>query len=183
VRGSAIPAIAYDRCTRPEQSYESGPVAPHTYGLPTWASAYRIATETARGAASVVPRPSADRGMGRDDGDAGAAAAVRLTIGVAVAFAVAARRSFSRFSSRSKERRCSAGSRTVQPGQSSPVPSGWAASRTTVGAGRWSDVAEPSTAIVPTDMAPTAVQRQIAHQPGNPKLRCKGLPFVRSVPS
>ena len=167
VRGSATPAIAYERCTSPEQSYEAGPVAPHTYGLPTWSSANLIATETACGAASVVPWPSADCGTATADGEA-EAAAVRLTIEVAAAFVTAARRSFSLLSSRSRERRCSAGSRTVQPGQSSPVPSGWAASRTTVGAGRWSDVAAPSTAIVPTEMAPTAVQRQIAHQPGNP---------------
>jgi hypothetical protein len=169
VRGSATPAIAYERCTSPEQSYESGPVAPHTYGLPTWSSAYLIATETACGAASVVPWPSADGGMAAADGGAGAADAVRVTIEVAAADRMtAARRSFSRLSSRSRERRCSAGSRTVQPGQSSPEPPGWAASRTTVGAARWSDVAAPSTAIVPTEMAPTAVQRQIAHQPGNP---------------
>jgi hypothetical protein len=137
--------------------------------LPTWASAYLIATETACGAATVLLWPSADCGMAIEDGEAGATDALRLTIEAGTTFfAAAARRSFSRFSSRSRERRCSAGSRTVQPAQSSPVPSGWAASRTTVGAGRWSEVAAPSTAIVPTEMAPTAVQRQIAHQPGNP---------------
>ena len=142
VRGSATPAIAYDRCTSPEQSYESGPVAPHTYGLPTWASAYLIATETACGAASVVPRPSADGGTATADADAGPAGPagpaglVRVTTEVAPVRAAAVLRSFSLLSSRSRERRCSAGSRTVQPGQSRPEPSGWAASRTTVGAGR-----------------------------------------------
>ena len=52
MRGNDTPAIAYDRCTSPEQSYVSGPVAPHTYGFPTWANAYLMATLTACGAAS-----------------------------------------------------------------------------------------------------------------------------------
>jgi hypothetical protein len=83
----------------------SGPVAPHTYGLPTWASAYLIATETACGAASVVPWPSADGGIGSADaGETPAAAgdAVRLTIETSAArLAAAVRRSFSLLSSRS----------------------------------------------------------------------------------
>jgi hypothetical protein len=141
--------------------------------LPTWASANLIATETACGAASVVPRPSAEAGMVTADG---ATDALRLTIEVAaVAVAevtarlAASRRAFSLLCSMSSARRCSTGSRTAQPGEASPEPSGWAASRTTVG-GLWpeSDVAAPSTAMVPTEMAPTAVQRQIAHHPGNP---------------
>ncbi len=180
VRGSATPAVAYERCTSPEQSYASGPVAPHMYGLPTWASAYLIATDTACGAASVVLLPSADGGTATADGEP--AAVVRVTAELARGRAAVVLRSFSLLSSRSRERRCSAGSRTVQPGQSSPEPSGWAANRMTVGAGRWSEVAAPRTAIVPTEMAPTAVQRQSAHQPGNPMLRCKGLPSVRSSP-
>ena len=154
------------------------------YGLPTWASAYLIATETACGAASVVPWPSADAGMVTADGEAGAGIAVRLTIEVApaevalvegaffdaAARSTASRRAFSLLCRTSSARRCSAGSRTVQPGESSPEPSGSAASRTTVGAALCpeSDVAAPSTAMVPTEMAPTAVQRQIAHHPGNP---------------
>jgi hypothetical protein len=151
--------------------------------LPTWASANLIATETACGAASVVPRPSADAGMVTADGEAGAVNALRLTIEAApVAFVEAAfvdaaaarlaasRRSFSLVCRTSSARRCSAGSRTVQPGESSPEPLGSAASRTTVGAAFCpeADVAAPSTAMVPTEMAPTAVQRQIAHHPGNP---------------
>ena len=144
--------------------------------MPTCASAYLIATETACGAASVVPWPSADAGTATAEGEAGAMDALRLTIEVtadgletAAACLAAARRAFSLLYSMSSARRCSAGSRTVQPGESSPEPSGWAASRTTVG-GLWpeSDVAAPSTAMVPTEMAPTAVQRQIAHHPGNP---------------
>jgi len=154
------------------------------YGLPTWASAYLIATETACGAASVVPWPSADAGIVTAEGAAGAVIAVRLTIEVApaevalfegaffdaaAARSTASRRAFSLLCRTSSARRCSAGSRTVQPGESSPEPSGSAASRTTVGAlCPESDVAAPSTAMVPTEMAPTAVQRQIAHHPGNP---------------
>ena len=98
-----------------------------------------------------------------------------------LAFAATARRVFSLLSRMFSERLCSAGSRTGQP--ASPVPSGCAASRTTVGAGRWSEVAAPSTAIVPTEIAPTAVQRQSTHQPGNALLRCKSLPSVRTCPA
>jgi hypothetical protein len=149
--------------------------------LPTWASANLIATETAFGAANVVPWPSAEAGIVTADGAVGAVNAVRLTIEVppaevgleevdATAARLAASRAFSRLCRTSSARRCSAGSRTVQPAESRPEPSGRAASRTTVGAALWPepDVAAPSTAMVATEMAPTAVQRQIAHHPGNP---------------
>jgi hypothetical protein len=140
--------------------------------LPTWDSAYLIATETACGAATVVPVPvpvpvpTAERGTAL----AATTAAEDAGRGTDAGFAAwaAARRPRSRLSSRSSERLCSAGSRLLQPDVSSPVPSGCAASRTTVGAEPCSDVARPSTVIVPTEIAPTAVHRQIAHQPGLP---------------
>ena len=30
----------------PEQSYPTGPVPPHTYGFPSWVTAYKIAAAT-----------------------------------------------------------------------------------------------------------------------------------------
>src|SRR5579884_3618784 len=42
VRGSCTPAAAHTCWVRPEQSNSPGPVAPHTYGLPS--SAYAVET-------------------------------------------------------------------------------------------------------------------------------------------
>src|SRR5262245_6945521 len=39
VRGRSMPAALYAAWVRPEQSKELGPVAPHTYGLPSWSRA------------------------------------------------------------------------------------------------------------------------------------------------
>ena len=41
--GAETPAAAHAAWVSPEQSYEFGPVAPHTYGLPSWARAKAIA--------------------------------------------------------------------------------------------------------------------------------------------
>ena len=39
VRGIAVPAAAQASEVRPEQSYDLGPSAPHSYGLPIWRTA------------------------------------------------------------------------------------------------------------------------------------------------
>src|SRR3954468_348621 len=39
VRGMGCPAFAHAVEVSPEQSYDEGPTAPHTYGLPIWAMA------------------------------------------------------------------------------------------------------------------------------------------------
>jgi hypothetical protein len=43
VRGSVTPAAFQAAWVRPEQSYEPGPLAPQTYGLPIWSRANAIA--------------------------------------------------------------------------------------------------------------------------------------------
>src|SRR5690348_10191099 len=49
VRGRAIPAAAYAHWVRPEQSNVVGPVAPHTYGMPSRLRAAVIAVTTGAG--------------------------------------------------------------------------------------------------------------------------------------
>jgi len=59
-RGSRIPTERYDANASPEQSYEFGPSAAHSYGLPCWRSA-KLTADIATGAAwsplMLVPSP------------------------------------------------------------------------------------------------------------------------------
>src|SRR3954464_15271244 len=54
VRGSVTPAALYAACVSPEQSQEFGPVAPHTYGSPSWAWAKAMALSATDAFAGVV---------------------------------------------------------------------------------------------------------------------------------
>src|SRR4051812_46349791 len=54
VRGSATPAEPYAAWTSPEQSYDLGPAAPHTYGFP---SSFRAKWTARRAVALATKRP------------------------------------------------------------------------------------------------------------------------------
>lgn len=56
VRGRVTPAARQAAWVRPEQSYAEGPVAPHTYGLPSWARAKEIASAARAFGAVTGPR-------------------------------------------------------------------------------------------------------------------------------
>src|SRR5262245_19865684 len=60
-----MPTLLYAHMVRPEQSYELGPAAPQTYGLPIWLSA-------ARTAAAPLPLPDTDGAEPPEDGSGAA---------------------------------------------------------------------------------------------------------------
>src|ERR1700712_3377879 len=65
VRGRSLPACSKAYCMSPEQSKASGPVAPHTYGVPSFDSAASIAE-----AASPAGRSAAGFAAGATAADA-----------------------------------------------------------------------------------------------------------------